>query len=208
MIIKHVLHFFAAHFHKKSPVLSLTIVMQTIASAAALLSVAKQIKQTSGMIWQFQNYHHFSLIEPMIGTAMMSAFSVICIWYFLSSYIFFADKRMKQGIVQKLQDMEDELLLCNQVFALTNAMIRSNGSQIPQESLMLIMKQQFSNYIKVQCEFVDKYLKLVTVRAFNKQQVPIYETRVLLPAHDDVAKHDAFELKMLHNVANMPSITF
>lgn len=124
----------------------------------------------------------FSIMEPLVAIAMVSTFSVIY-------------RRFKDSLLTKLNNYEKDLLLYNTVQGLTHAFIRSKG-KVPTEAIHIAMRD-LNTYIKVHCKQIDEYIKLLQVTGYNPRNGEEVTSKVLIPAHDDLADYDSFEVTLL-----------
>jgi hypothetical protein len=134
------------------------------------------------------NIHYFTLLEPVIATAMMASFSV-------------AYRRVKQNIITRLKNVEQDLLLENRIAAIMNACIRSNDT-ISNEALDAIMKE-LNTLIKLELTQIDDHVKRLKVIWYHPRTGKQYYHQVLLPVHRDLRLSD-FKVQTHFNEFNEP----
>lgn len=123
--------------------------------------------------------NHVTLVEPVMATAMMATFSVIY-------------RRIKNNIVTRLKNIEQDLIVENRITAITNACIRQNGP-VSLDSLNAVMND-IKTLIKIECEPVDDYVKRLNVIWYHPRTGNKHVNQVLLPVNNDLKLSDSMEI--------------
>ncbi|KAL0490441.1 hypothetical protein AKO1_009498 [Acrasis kona] len=123
----------------------------------------------------------YTLVEPVLATAMMTAFSVIY-------------RQVRTNTAQRLQNTEQDLLVQNSVSGVMNAFIRNDGV-VPDDAVLAAMKQ-INSYIKTNCHKIDQYTKMLEVSCHHPRTGEMVEARCLIPVHD--TKFDTFDIEFLN----------
>jgi hypothetical protein len=123
--------------------------------------------------------NHVTLVEPVMATAMMATFSVIY-------------RRIKDNIVTRLKNIEQDLIIENRITAITNACIKQNGP-IPLDALNAVMND-IKTLIKIECEPVDDYVKRLNVIWYHPRTGNKHVNQVLLPINNDLKLSDPIEI--------------
>eukprot|EP01080_Neovahlkampfia_damariscottae_P003179 gene3179-5495_t len=143
----------------------------------------------------FKNKIHFyNMLEPVIGTAMMTSLSLICNLYLTSKN---PDTRFKQSILAKLKLYEDNLILHNNQFGVMQSYIRNKG-EVPPEALVLFEENHPTDFLKLKTIEVDEHIKILTsttINKFGEENI----MKCIVPAHENLSDYDSFNLELFSN---------
>jgi hypothetical protein len=132
----------------------------------------------------------YFLLEPIVGTAMMTSLSLICNKKNPNS----KDYRFKESILKKMRVYEENLILHNNQFGIMQAYIRNKG-EIPPECLVLFEENHPNEFLKLKSIELDEHVKILTVKTINKNgEENIMKS--MIPSHPDLSTFDSFELEL------------